>query len=256
MELTKANLEQQVSQEEHQFLQKAHEIAYKCFSKQKRQISTMDKLVVNYALKYESKGLLKTIEHFGAPRLKYVHAIQDSNYGYFRKFIKTSRIKEFLSLNIKLDANKIEKYSYYHRFIIRLLPRVTNSLSLCKCKIAPNQLRKFIQIGRHIKDIQFIQCNIVFGKIQFNNNLHYSIRSIAFNMENCVQELTEENILEGIKCTLTAASLTDLKSSLNSVKISRIKLKASIKEHTRSLGFDKVRVCIDLSHLSEYRLVQ
>ncbi|CAI2380114.1 unnamed protein product [Moneuplotes crassus] len=161
--------------------------------------------------------LVKKMRKFKKTDVETVTIWKYWNVDRTNEFLKVSLIRRISNFTAPFDRITTEKYILDH------LPRVTKSLCLSYCNIDEKQLVKIIQVGRHIEDIKFQWCIMKPKEFKLNKSLHYTIKSIEFTADLLLirdeYRKSVKDLGQGIKSFVEAALLTDLKQSLNSVKL-------------------------------------
>ncbi|CAI2379700.1 unnamed protein product [Moneuplotes crassus] len=164
---------------------------------------------------YFTEFVLKKMRKFKKTKVHTVTVWEYCNEKMFKEFLKASLIKEIPKFWMM--------FQNAGRFSINQLPNISKYLCLSCCDIDQRQFRKIIQVGRHIEEMKFEWCMIEFRDFKLSKSLHYAIKSIEFTILNSrdknQQEKYEVEMKQGIQGFVKAASFTDLKQSLKSLKL-------------------------------------
>ncbi|CAI2379595.1 unnamed protein product [Moneuplotes crassus] len=185
----------------------------------------------------QSDLFFRKIKKLKKKSIQKVSVWKNSDSNHFRKFLKTCAIKEVLKLNLILPKNQQKIYSCFHKCTTQILPKVTTLLTLQCCQISKNQLRKIIQVGRHIKVMRYVRCKIDSSDIELAKSLNYSIESISFNFQKFPIDQPTEEIQESMLSLIEAASLTNLKCSLSTFFVNIPRVMSCVQLQGKNLNF-------------------
>ncbi|CAI2380067.1 unnamed protein product [Moneuplotes crassus] len=190
---------------------------------------------------HEIIALFKKTSRIGLKKIEMFKNYQHCNQQYFKKYLMAFSIQEITRFGVLMKVNKNEKYRFYLAKVIKLLPNVTRQLSLRNCEIRDKQLRKIIQIGRHIPRIHFINSYIYLNDLKLSDCLNYEIRAIDFIILGKTPSSYWRTIDENIPKFLKAASSTSLKTSLKSMQASNLATQILIQTLSSELEFPNLK---------------
>ncbi|CAI2379198.1 unnamed protein product [Moneuplotes crassus] len=235
MELTPAQVERKVCEEEEQIEQRAHREGFHTCS------GRYYWKKVGCSVDWDSKNvvvpLMKKVSAFPFKTASFVSASLFHNKLQFLRFIKSPFVSRVAHLSLSFNSNFPDAYKRYHRRVMKIIPNVTQSLTLSRCNLNKKQFRKIIQMGRHLERIEIISHSIKLDGLKLNENLIYSLQRIHFGFIQITnpnhKKSCEESILDFIK----AASSTTLKTSLESIDVLEKPFQAHLHEYAKTLGF-------------------
>ncbi|CAI2379406.1 unnamed protein product [Moneuplotes crassus] len=187
--------------------------------------------------------LVKKMKPIGLRVANLVSVSQSRNWKGFRKMLRFKFIKQFLCFTVKPKSENKHKYAFYHKFVIQMIPRVTVRLKLMNCQISSQQFKKIIYAGRSLKKMEFWRCKMDLKLLKLTENAYYSIEYVRFYMEHYDSSDYENELQDCIEPFLRAASLTNLRKSLEKVQLpTPLKLNERIKEIITTLQFENLRI--------------
>ncbi|CAI2379578.1 unnamed protein product [Moneuplotes crassus] len=164
--------------------------------------------------------LMKKIRAIGLRSVRSLGVYQLRIEKIFHKFLKTCCVSKIYQFHVFMKNKNARKNGYYLRMVINLIPKVTCDLTLSCLIISHNNLKKIIQVGRHLQIIRFASCYLNLKKFKLSDSLHYLIECIDLVpvYKNLSQSFIDfrKDILSFIK----ELSLTDLKCSLKQLRMS------------------------------------
>ncbi|CAI2379598.1 unnamed protein product [Moneuplotes crassus] len=168
---------------------------------------------------------------------------QEKACGRLKDILSTPFVMNISLVTFELERNLNHKHGKWIRSAINLLPRVTNKLHFKGYFLNRNCFRKIIQVGRHIGNIRFTECDINLSGLKLSETLHYSIESISiwFN-DNNKSESSEERYLV-CKDLLEAMPMTDLIASLEIFKTNSEQIIEELQYFSKYLLFQNLSIC-------------
>ncbi|CAI2379644.1 unnamed protein product [Moneuplotes crassus] len=167
---------------------------------------------------------------------------QTKNQKMFKKALENPFVKEISECIFVFNSANTFKRHLSVRKINNYLPRVTTSLRIDHLNISSSQLRKILQVGRHIKDIVFGLCKIKFTSFELSNSLHYSTTSLAIlPVRDPIIEFWRRN-LANVHLLLKAISETNMKISLKEFQLGVPDAKEKTEKYVKDLEMGDLKL--------------
>ncbi|CAI2380022.1 unnamed protein product [Moneuplotes crassus] len=163
------------------------------------------------------------------------------NKTMFKKIIDKPFTKQISTCIMLFDLNELPKRTTLPKGVYNYLPLITTNFSLCNTNLSATQLRKIIQIGRHIKNISFICCKITPTPFKLTKSITYSINSLQITLRLKPEIALWSIHPEKVQNLLRAISLTNMKSTLQTFKLDLPDFDEEFREIADELGMNDLQ---------------
>ncbi|CAI2379464.1 unnamed protein product [Moneuplotes crassus] len=233
MDDRKRQLEAQI----HQTVEEDREILFEMMylMQSKYETKEMSEFVWNRTHFWERKckAFYKKMKPIGMKNMHTLVIKPNISLNFYKKMMKITEIEEVYWLKFELFNDRRD--SYYLRFVLKWTPRIVRRLNLHECCISKNKFRKILQTGRHIKEMEYVGCNIAMKGIQLSSSLNYSIEKLVFLYRISNEDNSIKEIKEGLKNLIKAASSTSMRTSLKAITVNAPTISKDIFRYKKSL---------------------